>query len=104
MWLIVCVPLVSQFIVSVHAHDEPFAPPCSAVQTTDGAHHTSSDPLAACGYCDLLATNVAMPSVPQVQLEPLLFVALALVPILFTRFTPLGAFPAGRPRAPPAVS
>jgi Protein of unknown function (DUF2946) len=100
MWLIVCAPLVSQLIVSVHAHDEP----CFAMQTTGGAHHASSDPLAACGYCDLLATNVAMPSVPPVQLEPLLFVALALVPILLTRFTPLGAFPAGRPRAPPAVS
>jgi hypothetical protein len=104
MWLVVCVPLVSQVIASARAHDEPFAALCSAVQTTDGSHRTSSDNLAACGYCDLLATHAAMPSVPEAQLTPLLFVAFALEPTLSTRFTPLGAFPAGHPRAPPTIS
>jgi Protein of unknown function (DUF2946) len=104
MWLVVFAPLVSQLIVSARA-EQPVAPICSAVQAGDMSGHASPDDLlGACGYCDLLATHAAMPSVPAAALSTPLIVALAAAPVLPTRFTPLGAFPAGRPRAPPFVS
>jgi DUF2946 family protein len=104
MCLIVCVPLVSQLVMAAHA-DEPNAVFCSALQTdAQGAHHMSADPLTACGYCDLLSDHVAVPAVPL--LLPVLIVLLVAVAaaVLSTRFTPLGAFPSGRPRAPPFLS
>lgn len=105
MWLVVCVPLVSQLVVASRAH-EPVAPLCSAVASTDTAHQDASaaNPLSACGYCDLLATHAAMPSVPPALVQPLALIVVAIVPMLSMRFTPLGAFPSGRPRAPPLVS
>jgi len=100
--LIVLVPVMSQLLVSVRNH-EPIAALCTTVQVDTGVHHTD-DPLAACGYCDLLATHAAIPSIPPavipVLLLPLIFAAI----ILSTRFTPLGAFPSGRPRDPPVFS
>jgi len=103
MWVIVFAPVVSQLVVSTRAQ-EPVAALCSVTQTTDGGHYAAADPLAACGYCDLLASNPAMPSVPPVALTLVVLVPLAAAPVLSTRFTPLGSFPSGRPRAPPAVS
>jgi hypothetical protein len=103
MCLIVVVPLVSQLIVSARA-DEPGATLCSAFQP--GAHSTdrmSGDALAACGYCDLLADHVAVPTMPAVLPVLIVLVAIAAAPVLSTRFTPLGAFPSGRPRAPPVL-
>jgi hypothetical protein len=105
MWLVVCVPLVSQLVVASRAH-EPIAALCSAsasaVTQVDAPHHNASaDPLSACGYCDLLATHTAMPSVPPVLVQILVLIVATIAPALSMRFTPLGAFPSGRPRAPP---
>jgi hypothetical protein len=103
MWLIVLVPVASQLVASAHAH-EPVAAVCSAAQPADAQHDASADPLGACGYCDLLATHPAVPSVPPLALSITVLVALTAATVLSTRFTPLGAFPSGRPRAPPAIS
>lgn len=103
MWLVVCAPVISQLAASARAH-EPVAALCSAAQTGDTVHRTQADSLAACGYCDLLATHAAMPSVPPAALSMLVLIVIAPAPVLSTRFTPLGAFPSGRPRAPPAAA
>ncbi|CAB3749030.1 DUF2946 domain-containing protein [Paraburkholderia humisilvae] len=101
MCLVMLVPLVSQLIVSAYA-DAPGAVLCSALQPDGGdTHRMNGDPLAACGYCDLLADHVAAPTVPPMMPVLIVLVAIALAPVLSTRFTPLGAFPSGRPRAPP---
>jgi hypothetical protein len=104
MWLVVCVPLVSQWVMASRAH-EPIAPLCSVAVPADLSHHgTSADPLSACGYCDLLATHAAMPSVPPAVVQALTLVIAVTAPVLSVRFIPLGAFPSGRPRAPPLAS
>jgi hypothetical protein len=104
MWLIVFAPIVSQLVVSAHAH-EPVAALCSADQPgTPDRQQGPADSLAACGYCDLLADHMAVPSIPPAALSVLVLVSMAAAPVLNTRFTPLGAFPSGRPRGPPAVS
>jgi len=104
MWLIVCVPLISQLVMAAHA-DEPNAVFCSAVQADGhGGHQMSADPLAACGYCDLLSNHVAVPGVPPLLPMLLVLLVFAAPAVLSTRFTPLGAFPSGRPRAPPHFS
>jgi hypothetical protein len=108
MWLVVLAPVVSQLVAFERA-EQPTAALCSAVQpggTSDHGH--SADPLGAslgaCGYCDLLATHAALPSMPVTAMPVLIIVVLGTVATLATRFTPLGAFPSGRPRAPPFVS
>ncbi|WP_322104307.1 DUF2946 domain-containing protein [Paraburkholderia sp. J41] len=107
MWLIVFAPLVSQLVAAQHAH-EPDAALCSALQPASNApdfpHLSHDDAFGACGYCHLLEHHVAMPSVAAPALLPTLAVAREAVTTLSTRFVPLGAFPSGRPRAPPAVS
>lgn len=110
MWLIVFAPIVSQLLMSGRAH-EPVAVLCSALQPQDGgAAHTPSvhlghdDAFGACGYCHLLEHHVAMPSVPAAAPAAAPVLAGISPPALSTRFTPLGAFPSGRPRDPPAVS
>lgn len=100
MCLIVFVPVASQLLVAVRAN-EPLAALCSVTQPAgDGAHH-AGDPLAACGYCDLLADQMVIPPVPPVIEFVALRVLTLAVATLSTRFTPLGAFPSGRPRGPP---
>jgi hypothetical protein len=102
MCLVVLVPLVSQLVMSAHA-GSPDAAICSALTPNGGdTHQAKGDPLAACSYCDLLANHVAVPTVPPVLPLLIVLIAMAAVPVLSTRFTPLGAFPSGRPRAPPA--
>lgn len=102
MWLIVLVPLVSQLVVA-HREQQPDAPLCSAALPRVAGHHDTQDgTFTACGYCDLLATHAPISPVPAVSLPMLALVVVATVPALFIRFTPLGAFPSGRPRAPPA--
>jgi hypothetical protein len=103
MWLIVFAPVVSQLAASARA-DEPVAALCSAVQPSTPEHHAPIDSLDACGYCNLLTHHVAAPSIPPVALSVLVLVSVAVAPVLNTRFTPLGAFPSGRPRDPPVVS
>jgi hypothetical protein len=45
-----------------------------------------------------------MPTVATAEPPAALALAGTAPPTLSTRFTPLGAFPSGRPRAPPVVS
>jgi Protein of unknown function (DUF2946) len=105
LWLIVLTPIVSQLVVAAHRDDPTVAALCSAVQpSTDSARATHADPLAACGYCDLLADHIAMPTIPPAPLVLVMLLVALAVPALNIRFTPLGAFPSGQPRAPPAFS
>jgi hypothetical protein len=107
MWLVVCAPLVSQLVMASRAH-EPIAPLCSVAAPADVTHHdASANPLSglsACSYCDLLATHAGMPSVSPVVAQALTLVVVVTAPVLSVRFTPLGAFPSGRPRAPPLAA
>lgn len=103
MWLIVFAPVVSQLVASARA-DEPVAVLCSAAQPNTSNHHTGVDSLDACGYCNLLSHHVAAPPLPPVALSAFVVLSATATPVLNTRFTPLGAFPSGRPRGPPAVS
>jgi hypothetical protein len=103
MWVIVLAPLVSQLVVAHHER-EPIAPLCSAAPSSGDSHHGMHDGAAftACGYCDLLTTHATVPTVPAVSLPELALIVVAAVCVLFIHFTPAGAFPSGRPRAPPA--
>jgi hypothetical protein len=106
MWLIVLAPLVSQLVAAHRAHEpDGTLVLCSAVEPASAAPHLShGDAFGACGYCHLFEHHVAMsPAVPP---APAAIYAIAVdnVATLSTRFTPLGAFPAGRPRGPPLVS
>lgn len=122
MWLVVFAPLVSQLLAS-NQSNEPIAALCSALHPTgaNGAgnsgdaglaaqigtapvHLSHADAFGACGYCHLLEHHVAMPTLAAVEPPAALRLAGTMPPTLSTRFTPLGAFPSGRPRAPPAVS
>ncbi|MFM0168187.1 DUF2946 domain-containing protein [Paraburkholderia sediminicola] len=119
MWLVVFAPVVSQMLVSNSAH-EPIAALCSALQPRDFSvvstasvtaqpapapvHLSHDDAFGACGYCHLLQHHVAMPTLAAAEPPAALALAGTAPPTLSTRFTPLGAFPSGRPRAPPVVS
>ncbi|GLU35062.1 DUF2946 domain-containing protein [Trinickia caryophylli] len=110
MWLIVFVPIASQLVVAAQRSGPSAiaAAECSAAQLPgpgELGHASVSKPaLAACGYCDLLCTHAAIAPVAAVTLAYLVLVVIAAAPVLSTHFTPLGAFPSGRPRAPPVVS
>ncbi|MCG5072483.1 DUF2946 domain-containing protein [Paraburkholderia tagetis] len=104
MWLVVLAPLVSQLVAAHYAH-VPTAALCSSIQPDSTATHLSHDnAFGACGYCDLLEHHVAMPGVPMPEPTRALVATLDRVAPLSTRHTPFGAFPSGRPRAPPLVS
>jgi hypothetical protein len=116
MWLVVFAPLVSQMLMSSQAN-EPIAALCSALHPAGASnasrvthaapepvHLSHDDAFGACGYCHLLEHHVAMPPVAAVEPPAALALAGTAPPTLSVRFTPLGAFPSGRPRAPPAVS
>jgi len=103
MCLIVLAPLVSQ-LIAAHRAQLPHATLCSAVLSVSSDHpDTQHGSLAACGYCDLLATHATVPSIPGVSLPLLMLVLVATISAPATRYVPLGAFPSGRPRAPPAL-
>ncbi len=128
MWLIVFAPVISQMVLAARLADQPM-PHCSATPSSadtasattsmpmtmpmsmhmsmsmpmsPGMHHDPGKMLSACGYCDLLADHMVLPSVPPVLPTLSFLILLAAVVVLSTRFTPLGAFPSGRPRGPPA--
>ncbi|MDR6449749.1 DUF2946 domain-containing protein [Paraburkholderia sp. 22099] len=116
MWLVVFAPVVSQMLASSRVH-EPLAALCSALQPRGPSEASAiaqagpapvslshADAFGACGYCHLLEHHVAMPVVAAVDLPAPLALAGTAPPTLSTRFTPLGAFPSGRPRDPPVVS
>jgi len=103
MWLIVCLPMVSQVLAAQQAH-EPFAELCSgsaasATQGQQAGHRTTT--LARCGYCSFLGTHPAhssltasaQPWLPRVQRAVAVPAVNALIPIF--------AVQAGHPRDPP---
>jgi hypothetical protein len=106
MWLIVLAPLVSQLVQAHRAHDpDTLVTLCSAVQDPAAAsHRLHDDAFGACGYCQLLQHQVAMTPIAPPEPAATRVITIDATPTLSTRFTPLGAFPSGRPRAPPAVS
>ncbi len=110
MFLVVFAPLVSQSLAatraaqaqaielelcSVDAHAAPAHPDHA------GMH---GDLLAACGYCDFLAGHAALPAVPPAALALIVLVLIAMVTMPSLRHIAFGAFPSGRPRAPPILS
>jgi hypothetical protein len=103
IWLIVLVPVVSQLIVAAR-NNEPVAATCTVTTPSAETRSAHDNGMAACGYCDLLADHATLPSVAPLLPVLVMLVTIAAAPILSTRFTPLGAFPSGRPRAPPAFS
>ncbi|RQH09120.1 DUF2946 domain-containing protein [Paraburkholderia dinghuensis] len=130
MWLIVSAPIVSQLVERARSHENPAVAlmemnmsemsmgdmrmgnmpmhkahmKAAARGVNDGSHHASKPSMAACDYCNLLATHAAMPALRHVAESAHMFIMFAATRVLSTRFTPIGAFPAGRPRAPPVVS
>jgi len=115
--LLVCVPTVSRYLAATHnltlsICTEATAPgqaPVAIKVSLDDRHdasgkHTGSHVLDDCGYCTLMMHEAALPSMPPVLPSVLLLVMLALVLPSLRRYTPIGAFPSGRPRAPPRFS
>jgi Protein of unknown function (DUF2946) len=103
MWLIVLAPVVSQLVVAAR-YGEPVAALCTATASSADTQHAHGSGMIACGYCDLLATHCTLPTVTNPLLILVMLVTSAALPILSSSFTPLGAFPTGRPRAPPILS
>jgi hypothetical protein len=104
IWLIVLTPVVSQLIVAAR-NTEPVAAMCATMPMSSADTGSSHDNgMIACGYCDLLANHAALPTIDPPLPVLVMLVTIVAAPILSTRFTPLGAFPSGRPRAPPAFS
>ena len=103
MWLIVCMPAVSQVLAARQAR-EPVAELCSgsAVSATQGQQAgRQTTTLARCGYCSFLGTHpahssltaAAQPWLPRVQRTVVVPAVDALIPIF--------AVQAGHPRDPP---
>jgi hypothetical protein len=67
-------------------------------------HDMPAGSLGACGYCDLFAHHVPAPALPPATLSVVAVLVAVAAATLSTHFTPLGAFPSGRPRGPPLVS
>lgn len=103
MWLIVLAPVVSQLVVAAR-DGEPVAALCTVTAPSADTQHAQGSGMIACGYCDLLATHSALPTLTAPLFILVMLVTSAALPILFSSFTPLGAFPTGRPRAPPILS
>ncbi|PRE45526.1 DUF2946 domain-containing protein [Burkholderia multivorans] len=104
MCLIVFAPLVSQISASARTAT-PDEAICSASPTGHSMHGPmAGDPLAACGYCNLLATPAAPPPViPQSPRWVPLLAAVVIMPALRVELPVIARF-AGYPRAPPSAS
>jgi hypothetical protein len=112
MLMLVFAPLASQSLAVARAATQLAieAELCTADATNDSAihqehhEHAGSDGLLnACGYCDLMFNHAAMPSVPAATLAPVVLALITTIPIPSQRYIALGAFPSGRPRAPPVL-
>ncbi|WP_322786894.1 DUF2946 domain-containing protein [Paraburkholderia acidipaludis] len=103
IWLIVLAPVVSQLIVAAR-NAEPVAAMCAATTPSTDTRPGHGNGMVACGYCDLLADHATLPTIAPPLPILVMLVTLVALSVPSTRFTPLGAFPSGRPRAPPAFS
>ncbi|GAA4332359.1 hypothetical protein GCM10023144_22190 [Pigmentiphaga soli] len=117
MLLLVCAPTVTHLLaaaqnITLSICSEATTPGQSSVALTvsldeqhdASGHQPGSHALGDCGYCDLLTHEAALPAMPPALPSPLLLVMLALLLPPLRRFTPIGAFPSGRPRDPPRFS
>ncbi|HET8597816.1 MAG TPA: DUF2946 domain-containing protein [Castellaniella sp.] len=113
MLLILCAPTISHLAAAARSIPMPVCTEPGMAQPSVAIEVSSHDPsdsrsgshlLDDCGYCSLMLHEAALPSVPPAPPSPLwLLLPVLLLPAL-RRFTPIGAFPSGRPRAPPAFS
>jgi len=108
MLMLVFAPLASQSLAAARAATPQAieAELCAVDAAHDPAMHhmlAGSDDgmLSACGYCDLMFSHAAMPSVPPAVLTPVVLALVTPIPMPSQRYIALGAFPSGRPRAPP---
>lgn len=117
MLLLVCVPTVSRFLAVTHRLTlsvcteaaQPGQAPAAIKVSLDDHHdtpgkHTGSHALDDCGYCTLMTHDAALPSVPPALPAMLWLVVSVLVLPFLCRYTPIGVFPSGLPRAPPRFS
>jgi len=103
MWLIVCLPALSQVLAAHQAH-EPFAELCSGSATSLGHPPTpvNHEPaLGKCGYCDFLGTHPAHSSLTAATPPWLPPVQRAVAVLAVDALLPIFAVQAGHPRDPP---
>lgn len=103
MWLVVCLPPVSQVLASRQAR-EPVAELCSGSTASVGqqgqaGHHATT--LAKCGYCDLLGTHPLLSSVTATAQSWLPPVQRVLAASALDAVVPVFACRTGHPRDPP---
>jgi hypothetical protein len=126
MCLLVLMPLASRSLAMVHGMTMPMAmsmagaaAPASARSMDDlctagrddearpadhrGRDGSRGDLLAACGYCDFLADHAVMPGVAPAALVLASILVFIVPPVPGSRIAAFGAFPSGRPRAPPLL-
>ncbi|HTR08478.1 MAG TPA: DUF2946 family protein [Paraburkholderia sp.] len=99
MWLLVCVPTVSQ-MVAAHEASEPVAELCSGSTASAVQQEHPAATLAKCGYCDFVGTHPVLPALAAAVLSSPALAPLA-VAALFDAFIPVFSFQAGHPRDPP---
>ena len=113
MCLVVLMPLASQSLAAARAAQARIEAIEHTLCSVDGqdslampmhsGHESSPGGLmSACGYCDFMAGHAALPAVPPVALVLVLLVFIATAAMPPLRHIAFGAFPSGRPRAPPA--
>jgi hypothetical protein len=103
MWLVVCLPAVSQ-ILAAHQAREPVAELCSGsaasvAQARQPGHQIAT--LTQCGYCDFLGAHPALSSFTAAAQSWLPLVQRAVSTPETDALVPLFAFQAGHPRDPP---
>ncbi|MFC4705955.1 DUF2946 domain-containing protein [Paraburkholderia caffeinitolerans] len=103
MWLVVCLPPVSQVLASRQAR-EPVAELCSgstasAGQLEQAGHHATT--IAKCGYCNLLGTHPLLSSVTATAPSWLPPAQQVLAAAAFDALVPIFACRTGHPRDPP---
>jgi hypothetical protein len=109
VWLLVVAPLVSHFLVATRASattdilcSATLQPENRDYGNVDGnPQHPSAPHSDACGYCSVLEHHGIAPGAPLVTIYLSCLVVAFSVVTLVLGFTPVGAFPAARPRAPP---
>ncbi|MFJ2991193.1 DUF2946 domain-containing protein [Pandoraea sp. NPDC087047] len=104
MWLVVVAPLVSSSLMT-QRWDTPHGTLCSAAsqfESHDTAEHRQHVAHGdACCYCHFLEHHAVVLGMPLPGIYLACIVVVLAVTTFALRFIPIGAFPSGRPRAPP---
>jgi hypothetical protein len=114
MCLVVFAPLISQSLMAARTEQAQIQAieqqlcsadkqDATAMPMHAGHAGVPDGSISACSYCDFLAGHAALPTVPPAALVLVLFVLIAAVAMPPLRHIAFGAFPSGRPRAPPAL-